>query len=90
VLQGAAAELADEPSVVSLQHGDFGPNNLGITNQQMNLRSFDFSNLVAAPIETDMAHFLLNRTVRMGTKLKTGSPSRLWQQTPQWQAFSLG
>lgn len=90
VLRAAAARLAEEPSIVSLQHGDFSPNNLVIANEQLDLRSFDFSNPVMAPIEIDMAHFLLNRTVRLGTRLKAGSSSGLWQQTPQWQAFSLG
>ncbi len=90
VLQGATSRLADEPNTVSLQHGDFSPNNLVIANHQMDLRSFDFSNPVAAPIEIDMAHFLLNRTVRLETRLKASSTSGLWQQTPQWQAFSLG
>lgn len=90
VLQAAASKLADEPGVVSLQHGDFSPNNLVIANDQMDLRSFDFSNPAPAPVEIDMAHFLLNRTVKLGTSLRSGSPSGPWQETPQWQAFSLG
>lgn len=90
VLRGAAARLADQPNVISLQHGDFSPNNLVIANDKLDLRAFDFSNPVAAPIEMDMAHFLLNRTVRLGTRLRTGSTSGLWQQAPQWQAFSKG
>ena len=90
VLQAAVLKLADEPNIVSLQHGDFSPNNLVIANDQMDLRSFDFSNPVAAPIEIDIAHFILNRTVKLGTRLRAGSTSDPWQQTPQWQAFSLG
>lgn len=90
VLEAAVVKLADEPNTVSLQHGDFSPNNLVITNDVMDLRTFDFSNPRVAPIEIDCARFLLNRTVKLGADFGRDSARNPWQQTPQWQAFSLG
>ena len=90
VLEAGVLKLAGEPNTASLQHGDFSPNNLVIANKKMDLRSFDFSNPQVAPVEIDIAHFLLNRTVRLEAGLKAGSGQNLWQQTPQWQAFSQG
>ncbi len=90
VLETAAAKLADEPNTVSLQHGDFSPNNLVIANKNMDLRCFDFSNPRIAPIEIDCARFLLNRAVKLGADFSRDGGHSPWQQTPQWQAFSLG
>lgn len=90
VLEAGVLKLAGEPNITSLQHGDFSPNNLVIANDRMDLRSFDFSNPQVAPVEIDIAHFLLNRTVRLEARLKTGSPHKRLRHTPQWQAFSLG